>query len=71
MFQHKSTHQQSGDALVSITEKCEIAARCLKCIKHIMSEVRCKMDTICHAHTSLGATQSETEHSTGGCFKLL
>ena len=26
---------------------------------------------ICHAHASLGATQSETEHSMGGCFKLL
>ena len=24
---------------------------------------------ICHAHMSLGATQSETEHSMGGCFK--
>ena len=24
-----------------------------------------------HAHTSLGVTQSEMEHSTGSCFKLL
>ena len=27
--------------------------------------------TICHAHASLGVTQSEMEHLTGGCFKLL
>ena len=26
---------------------------------------------ICRAHVSLGATQSETEHLMGGCFKLL
>ena len=26
---------------------------------------------ICRAHVSLGVTQSETEHSMGGCFKLL
>ena len=26
---------------------------------------------ICHAHTSLGVTQSEMQHSTGDCFKLL
>ena len=26
---------------------------------------------ICRAHVSLGVTHSETEHSTGGCFKLL
>ena len=33
-----------------------------------------QIETVCciwHAHVSLGATQSETEHSMGGCFKLL
>ena len=29
------------------------------------------IQTICHAHVSLGVTQSETEHSMDGCFKLL
>ena len=28
-------------------------------------------DCICHAHMSLGVTQSETEHLTGSCFELL
>ena len=36
----------SSDALESISEKHEIAGRCLKCIQCIMPEVRCKMDTI-------------------------
>ena len=36
----------SSDKLVSITEKCEIAAGCLKCIQHVMSEVRLKTCTI-------------------------
>ena len=29
------------------------------------------MGSICRVHASLGVTQSEMEHSTGSCFKLL
>ena len=36
----------SSDVIESISEKHEIAVRCLKYIQCIMSEVRCRMDTM-------------------------
>ena len=44
---------------------CEYAHLLKKCMEHTC------MSAICHAHMSLGLTQSEMKHSTGGCFKLL
>ena len=68
----RECHEGTGNSVEAKAMSCHFGRD--KTVALIQSKVYFqgfRQKIICHAHVSLGVTQSETEHSIGGCFKLL
>ena len=66
--------QITHDQLITLENRTAMMAKAIiPVLKDFKQQINNTNDRLnkCHAHMSLRATKSETEHSTGSCFKLL